>query len=91
MPKKNPTTTRNPILPTGEQESLVLARLKRGPLTPLEALRQLGVYRLAAVVLRLRDAGWPVVTELEKKRCRSGRVTRVARYYLDRNAGGARC
>lgn len=83
------TPNPGPALPTGEQESAVLARLKRGPLTPLQALRQLGVYRLAAVVLRLREAGWPVQTELEKKRCRGGRVTRVARYHLDRAGRGA--
>lgn len=78
-------------LPTGDQETAVLARLRTGPLTPLQALRELGVLRLAAVVYRLKDAGWNVQTELVKKTCRNGRTARVARYYLSNAEGGATC
>lgn len=80
MAKTTPPTP--PPLPSGDQESAVVMRLQRGPLTPLEALRELGVYRLAAVVYRLRDAGWPVQTELLETECRGGRKARVARYHL---------
>lgn len=70
-------------LPSGEQETAVLARLRKGPLTGKQAMRELGVYRLAAVVLRLRERGWPVATEMLREECRSGRVARFARYHLD--------
>lgn len=79
------------VLPTGDQETQVLARLRRGPLTPLEALKELGVYRLAAVVYRLRDAGWPIDTEELKTPCRNGRTARVARYHLTRTPRGRKC
>lgn len=73
------------MTPSGQQERAVLRRLKRGPLTPQQALEQLGVYRLAAVVYRLRDAGHPIVTEIVKVPCRSGGAGRIARYHLQRS------
>ena len=39
------------------QNASILAALKRGPLTPLYALQQLGVMRLAARVYELRQCG----------------------------------
>lgn len=39
----------------------VLRALQERPLTPLDALRDLGVGRLAARVNELREAGYPVV------------------------------
>lgn len=79
------------VLPTGDQETQVLARLRRGPLTPLEALAELGVYRLAAVVYRLRGRGWPIETEELKTPCRGGRTARVARYHLARKRRSRAC
>lgn len=60
----------------------VLAHLRQGPLTPLDALRRYGVMRLAARVLDLRQRGHqihaiPVETQHGK---------RVARYVLVREA-----
>jgi len=75
-----------PPLPTGEQESMVLARLRRGPLTPLQALKELGVMRLAAVVYRLKALGWDIHTEDMTAECRGGRSARVARYHLTNDA-----
>ncbi len=45
------------------QTELILQALKRGPLTPLEALRDMGCFRLAARVLDLRQAGHTIVSE----------------------------
>jgi hypothetical protein len=41
----------------------VLAALKRGPLTPIEALSAYNVMRLAARVAELRERGHTIVTE----------------------------
>lgn len=72
-----------PPFPTGDQELAVLARLRRGPLTPLQALSELGVMRLAAVVYRLKALGWDITTEELVTTCRGGRTARVARYHLN--------
>lgn len=46
------------------QASKVLRYLKRHKtITPREALLDLGVYRLAAVVFQLRQRGWNIATE----------------------------
>lgn len=59
------------------QTDRLLRRLRRGPLTPLAAWRELGIYRLASRVLDLRRRGIEIEREL---------VTvcghRVARYRL---------
>ena len=57
----------------------VLRRLKRGPLTPAEAFTELGVYRLAARINNLRDAGHNIVTDWQET---NGK--RYARYRLIR-------
>lgn len=65
------------------QTDRVLERLKKGPLTQLEALTELGVMRLGARVLELRDAGHPIITETVEVATRiAGETARVARYRL---------
>jgi hypothetical protein len=44
------------------QNEQILAALKRGPLTPLEALERFGCFRLAARVGELRQQGHSIVT-----------------------------
>ncbi len=61
------------------QNASILAALKRGPLTPLYALQQLGVMRLAARVYELRQAGYPITSR--KRELLSGK--KVAEYSLD--------
>lgn len=39
------------------QNELLLCRLRKGPITPIEALREIGVFRLAARVYDLRCKG----------------------------------
>jgi hypothetical protein len=58
----------------------VLTRLEQHPLTPKDALR-FGVYRLAARVFELREAGHEIATVWEDDGER-----RYARYYLIRHA-----
>lgn len=60
------------------QTDQILAALKNGPLTPMDALARYGVFRLAARVGELRERGYPVV--VEKYKTPTGK--RVARYSL---------
>ena len=59
------------------QTEQLLAALKRGPVTPLDALRDFGCFRLAARVEELRKSGFNVVTEMAEA---NGK--RFARYRL---------
>ena len=47
------------------QKTAILDMLKRGPVTPLDALSKLGCFRLAARVRELREDGYPIVTHIE--------------------------
>lgn len=65
------------------QTDRVLARLQKAPLTQLEALTELGVMRLGARVLELREAGHKIETETVEVATRvTGETARVARYRL---------
>lgn len=48
------------------QTDLLLERLKRGPITPKEALRELGIMRLGARVYDLKKAGHTISREIVK-------------------------
>ena len=66
------------------QKDLVLEHLKeRGSITPLVALREYGIFRLACCVFDLRKEGYPVVTERVEVRKANGKIARVANYLLD--------
>lgn len=45
------------------QTAQILAMLKRGPVTPLDALRQANCFRLAARIAELRQQGHDIETE----------------------------
>lgn len=49
-------------------------------ITPIEALHQYGIFRLAARVCELRDAGYEILTEME-----TDGVKQWARYALVRS------
>lgn len=67
-------------------KDLILDWFSRHPsITPMEALTSLGVYRLAARIGELREAGHDIRTELMEVRDRHGNTSRPARYvYLGR-------
>lgn len=47
------------------QNKRILEFLASGrSLTPIEALRRFNVWRLSGRVLELREAGWPIVTDM---------------------------
>ena len=71
------------------QTDRVLERLKKAPLTQLEALTELGVMRLGARILELREAGHEIETETVEVATRiTGETARVARYRLQDCAAG---
>lgn len=51
-----------------------------GSITPLEAMRDLGIMRLGARIWEMVRAGEPIIKETEKAMNRYGQVTRYARY-----------
>lgn len=68
---------------TETQNDRVLARLRKGPLTQMEATIELGVMRLAARVGELRASGIPVQAETVDVATRiPGETAKVARYSL---------
>ena len=65
------------------QSDMILTRLRRGhSITPIEALRLYGCFRLAARIGELREAGYTIQTEWEKDE--TGKLH--ARYRLGRAA-----
>lgn len=59
------------------QNHAILSHLKRGPITPLDALERYGCFRLAARIRDLRDAGHNIEAEWAMKG-----EKRYARYRL---------
>lgn len=71
------------------QNQRVLERLRRGPLTQLQAYDELGITRLGARVFELKDEGHLITSEMVTVKNRHGDDCRVAQYNLtlkpDRN------
>ena len=58
------------------QNAQILSHLKSGKqITPIEALREYGCFRLAARVFELREIGWPI--ECERRSMESGKMIGV--------------
>lgn len=67
----------------GTQDSRVLEWLLMGKeLNPLEAWNQLGIYRLSAVIHRLRQDGYDIGTGRKKVKNKYDEDCEVANYYL---------
>ena len=56
-----------------------------GSITPLEAMRDLGVYRLASRISEMKKNGFPIHSEWETVQTRRGTKTRIKRYSLERS------
>ncbi len=71
---------------TKSQNERILAALRRGPLTPMQALQRFGCFRLAARIWEIKERGWLPDPEddirTEYVTTKSG--ARVARYRLVR-------
>ena len=71
-----------------EQRARVLARLRKAPLTTLEAREELDVLHPAARVMELRKEGYHIETVTAEDTTACGRVHRVARYVLTPTGDG---
>jgi hypothetical protein len=64
------------------QNEMVLSWLRKAPISPMEALNELGVYRLASRINDLRNDGHDIKTMRHTIVNRYGEEIRVARYVL---------
>lgn len=72
------------------QSERVLRHLRTfGSITPMEALEEYGIMRLGARCWDLRDAGYPIVTEIVAGKNRFGEPTHYAKYRLEEQDGRA--
>ena len=60
-----------------------------GSITPLEAMRDIGCYRLSARISDIKKLGYPVKTEIISVKNRRGNNSNVARYSLEGGDGVA--
>lgn len=65
------------------QNTRVLERLMKAPLTPIESWMELGVYRLAARINELREKGYKIGSRSKQVSNRFGEKCRVSEYYLE--------
>ena len=66
------------------QEQKVYRHLKHfGSITPMEAIRQYGITRLAAVVFNLKESGVPIATVRRTGKNRFGEKTNWAEYSIE--------
>lgn len=72
------------------QCNMIMAHIKEhGSITPLEAMTEYGIMRLASRINDLRRHGAPIVSETVMGINRDGKPTRYAKYKL--LEGGANC
>jgi hypothetical protein len=71
------------------QNEMVLSWLKKAPIGPMQALNELGVYRLASRINDLREAGNDIETTWDYVIDRHGHERRVARYVLKGEGNGS--
>lgn len=66
------------------QKQRVLEHLRNfHTIEPLQALSQLGVYRLASVIHLLKQDGWPITSKRVEVTNRWGETCNVAQYTLE--------
>lgn len=56
-----------------------------GAITPLEAMRDIGCFRLASRITDLKRKGYPIRRDMVKVKNRYGETTRIARYRFESN------
>ena len=69
------------------QNELILGYMREfGSITPLEAMRDLGVMRLASRISDMRTLGYPIISEWAEVKNRYGKKTKVKKYSLKEGA-----
>lgn len=64
-----------------QTEKVLTYLIEEGAITPLRALNDLGVMRLSARIMELRELGYIISTDFVEVRTRDGK-TRIAQYTL---------
>ena len=75
-------TTYERVIGMTQKERIIKYLQDFGSITPLEAMRDLGIMRLGARIWELIREGWPIIRETEVSQNRYGQTTRYARYRL---------
>jgi hypothetical protein len=65
---------------TTTQEETILKHLKRSSITQLKAYERYGIFRLAAVIYKLRQKGHVILSEEKMVKNRTGSKSRIAVY-----------
>jgi hypothetical protein len=66
-----------------QNERIITYMRDFGSITQLEALRDLGVMRLASRISDLRKKGWSIISKVEAVENRYGEKCRIKRYSLE--------
>ena len=59
-----------------------------GSITPLQAMRDLGVYRLGARIFDLKEKGYPIESRLQAVPNRYGKKSYIKKYSIAKGARG---
>lgn len=66
-----------------KQLDKVVRHMERyGSITPAEAVKEYGIYRLSAIVYTMKKRGFPVESNMEYSLNRFGEKTKYARYSM---------
>lgn len=68
-------------VPKGQKARVMMYLMRFGSITPLDAMREFGIMRLAAVIFELRD-DYEIETKMEESMNRFGEPVQYARYTL---------
>lgn len=63
-----------------QKEKVIQYMTDNGSITPLDAYREFGIMRLAAVVFDLKEQGYPIETTIKAMKNRYGDKVRFAEY-----------
>ena len=78
------TTHPEPDIGANQQKDIIRWMNEHGSITPFQALRELGIMRLASRVGELRKRGYQIDTQYEEFTTRYNRKSRYARYVFTR-------
>jgi len=66
-----------------QKEAVLEYMQKHKSITPLEAIIDIGAYRLSAIIYDLKKDGYGIITRLKKVKKANGEYTHVAEYMLE--------
>ena len=66
-----------------QSEQIVRFMQDNGSITPMDAVNELGIYRLAARIHDLTKAGLSIASQTESTKNRYGKSVHYSRYWLD--------